>query len=73
MAGCRCRFPEGMAFRPDGIHEADPCIYEEKEVHTNATVIVCQCKNCGHISIEWIRTVRTEDIFLGDLVDEPEG
>lgn len=49
----KCNFPDGITIKPDGIHELDPCIYEEVEVHHNCTVMVYKCKKCGHIEIMW--------------------
>lgn len=51
----KCRFPEGIVIKPDGVNELDPCIYETVEVHHNVTVEVMRCKNCGHIEITWHR------------------
>ena len=39
----------------------DPCVYEEIEVHSNVTVEVWRCKNCGHIEIVWRRQEDTID------------
>ena len=52
----------GFRFCPDGVHELDPCLYEEIETHTNVTVHVMRCKKCGHIEISWERQDETEDI-----------
>lgn len=60
----KCSF-NGLTIKPDGIHELDPCVYEDIEMHTNCTVIVAKCKNCGNIDIRWIRQDDTEDIILG--------
>lgn len=51
----RCQFPNGMIVRPDGVHELDPCIYEEVEVVPHCTVHVLRCKRCSHMEIEWER------------------
>lgn len=58
--------------KPGGTHRIDPCLYETKEIHTNVTVIVSQCKICGHIDIQWERKDDTEDIIYGELGPEPE-
>lgn len=68
----RCRFPEGMTVKPDGIHPLDPCIYDDKEIHTNVTVYVSQCRECGHVDIKWERQEDTEDILQEPLGPEPE-
>lgn len=51
MPRCRCRFPDGLAVKPDGVHELDPCVYADKQVLRNVTVTVSQCIHCGHVSI----------------------
>lgn len=68
----RCRFPNGVAVKPDGIHPLDPCIYDDKEIHTNVTVYVGQCRECGHVDIRWERQEDTEDILMEPLGPEPE-
>lgn len=60
----KCCFPHGLTIKPDGQNELDPCVYEDIEMHTNVTVIVSKCKNCGHIELSWIRTDETEDYDL---------
>ena len=40
-------------YKPDGVNELDPCVYQEIETHTNCTVHVMKCKKCGHIEILW--------------------
>lgn len=44
-----------ISVKPDGVHELDPCVYEEVETVKNATVHVLRCKKCGHVEIEWER------------------
>lgn len=68
----KCSFQSGMKMSLDGVHEVDPCVYEDIEIHTNATVIVSRCKNCGGYSISWMRTDQTEDIILegGEIPEE---
>ena len=61
----KCRFPDGMSIKPDGIHELDPCIYETTEVYRNVTVEIRRCKNCGHIEIVWHRQDDTEEGDMG--------
>ena len=68
----KCQFPFGIVIKPDGRHRLDPCLYETKEIHTNVTVIVSQCKECGHIDIQGERQDDTEDIIYGELGPEPE-
>lgn len=66
----KCSFGAGIAIRPDGVHELDPCVYELAERHTNVTVEIWRCKNCGDISVEWHRTPKTEDEILIDIGDD---
>lgn len=60
--GCQFRDANGNAvtFKPDGVHEMSACEYEEIERHTNVTVIILRCKNCGDISIAWQRQENTD-------------
>jgi hypothetical protein len=51
-----------MVIKPDGIHELDPCIYEDIEMYTNVTVIISRCQKCGHIEISWMKQDNTEEI-----------
>lgn len=62
----KCKFPNGIKIKPDGINELDPCIYELIEVHRNVTVEVRRCKKCGNIDISWIRQEDTEDEIIED-------
>lgn len=58
----KCTLPDGIVFKPDGVNELDPCIYEEIEQYKNVTVHILRCKKCGHIEIEWERQEDTERI-----------
>ena len=51
----KCKHPNGIIIKPDGIHELDPCIYEEVERYENVTVIISKCIHCGEIDISWTR------------------
>lgn len=53
----KCRWPDGMDVKPDGVHSLDPCVYETVEVVENATVYVNRCSRCGHYEILWKRNV----------------
>jgi len=67
----KCQFPEGVTIKPDGIHELDPCVYEEVERYANVTVIVNRCKNCGHVELMWLRqedTVKLDED--GNFIEE---
>ena len=72
MSRCRCRFPAGITIKPDGVNRLDPCVYTEKELHTNVDLVISQCVKCGHITFEWHRTDQTEDIIYEKLDEEPE-
>ena len=63
----KCKFPDGVVIKPNGVDELDPCIYETVERHTNVTVEVRRCQRCGHIDIAWYRTDETEDIYFEPL------
>ena len=58
----KCSFQDGVTIKPDGVHELDPCIYEEIEKYVNVTVNVLRCKKCGHIDITWERQEDTYKI-----------
>lgn len=51
----RCSFGDGVTIKPDGIHEVDPCVYEEVETVKHCTVHVMRCKRCGHMEFMWER------------------
>ncbi len=51
----RCRFPDGVVIKPDGVNELDSCLYEEIETVEHCTVHILRCQRCGHIEIEWER------------------
>lgn len=67
----KCAFPNGIAIKPDGRSELDPCIYDVVERHRNVDVEVLRCKECGHIEVSWIRRDDTEDDVF-DMVDSGE-
>ena len=51
----KCEWPGGMTVLLDGVHELDPCVYEEVETIHNVTAHVLRCKQCGHIELEFTR------------------
>lgn len=59
---CKCSFGDGVVFKPDGINELDPCIYEDIEMYANVTVVVSRCKKCGNIDVHWMKQDDTEEI-----------
>ena len=59
--GCKCSF-DGVSICPDGIHELDPCVYEDIEKYVNVTVVISRCKKCGNIEMSWIRQENTEEL-----------
>jgi hypothetical protein len=58
----KCKFPEGIVIKPDGIHELDPCEYQEVERYANVTISIRRCKKCGNIDIAWFRQEDTEEL-----------
>lgn len=73
MQRCRCRMPAGLAIKPDGINDLEPCVYADKQVLRNVTVTVSQCIRCGHVSIAWSRQDDTEVIQYDELDEQPAG
>ena len=59
----KCKFPDGVTIKPDGVNDLDPCIYEEVEKYANVTVTVLRCARCGHTEILWERQEDTEKII----------
>lgn len=51
----KCKFIDDIVIKPDGVHELDPCCYEEIERWGNVTVVIQRCKNCGNIDIVWYK------------------
>ena len=58
----KCKFPDGIVIKPDGIHELDPCEYQEVERYANVTISIRRCKKCGSIDIAWFRQEDTEEL-----------
>lgn len=58
----KCKFPDGIVIKPDGIHELDPCEYQEVERYANVTISIRRCKKCGNIDIAWFRQEDTEEL-----------
>lgn len=58
----KCKLPNEMTIKPDGINELDPCVYEEIERYANVTISISRCRNCGHIDISWFRQEDTEEL-----------
>ena len=58
----KCKFPEGIVIKPDGIHELDPCEYQEVERYANVTISIRRCKKCRNIDIAWFRQEDTEEL-----------
>lgn len=58
----KCKFPEGIVIKPDGVHELDPCEYQEVERYANVTISIRRCKKCGNIDIAWFRQEDTEEL-----------
>ena len=66
----KCQFPDVVSIKPDGVNELVPCIYKDIEMHTNVTVVVSRCKNCGNVEISWHRQEDTIDYDLTEDNDE---
>lgn len=65
MASHKCTFGDEITritIRPDGMHELDPCLYQEIEAYENVTVHILRCVCCGHVTVEWERQDNTNDI-----------
>lgn len=60
----KCSWPEGISIRPDGIHELDPCVYQEVERYANVTVSIRKCLKCGDVNIVWYRQEDTEELEI---------
>lgn len=58
---CKCKFPNGITIKPDGVHELDPCAYKEIGRYANVTISILRCKKCGHVEISWFRQEDTEE------------
>lgn len=63
---CRCKFPDGFVFKPDGIHYLSPHAFELTEKYKNVTVEILRCKHCGEVSIGWYRQEDTEEVDIND-------
>ena len=63
---CKCQFPNGIVFKPDGINDLDPCRYIDIEIHKNVTVTVSKCKRCGQIDYSWKKQPNTKSIILSN-------
>lgn len=59
----KCSWGEGVSFRPDGVHELDPCIYEDVQIIKNVTVIVSRCMRCGNVVIGWKLQDNSEEVL----------
>ena len=42
----KCKFPDGITIKPDGVNELDPCIYEDIAKYKNVTITISKCKKC---------------------------
>jgi hypothetical protein len=60
----KCSFSDGVTIKPDGIHELDPCIYEEVERYANVTISIMRCKKCGNVEISWYKQEDTEELEI---------
>lgn len=69
MKLCKCKYPDGIMIKPDGVNELDPCLYETDRILTNCTVIISKCTKCGNIDVSWKRTDDTLEIEDSDLFE----
>ena len=60
----KCKFPDGITIKPDGIHELDPCVYQEVERYANVTISIKRCQKCGNLDISWFRQEDTEEMEI---------
>lgn len=53
----KCRLPDRISIKPDGINELDPCVYETVETMEFSKVPIevrlDRCVNCGYYEISW--------------------
>ena len=66
----KCKFPDGITVKPDGVNELDPCIYKDVKIITNATVTISRCVNCGNYEIMWQKSEDSEVIYLDPEEEE---
>lgn len=61
----KCEWPDGISFRPDGVNELDPCLYEDVEsIYISSlgiTIIVSKCVRCGNIDVSYIKDYEKEN------------
>ena len=58
----KCKFPDGVVVKLDGVHETKPHAYRLKQKLKNVTVEILECSECGDVSIGWYRQEDTEEI-----------
>lgn len=58
----KCKFPEGITVKPDGVHTMSPHAFKLKQKLKNVTIEILECSECGEISIGWYRQEDTEEI-----------
>lgn len=66
----KCKFPDGVVIKPDGVHNLDPCRYKLSEIHRNVTIEVLKCSVCGHVSIAWRPQPNTEHIIMEEKTND---
>ena len=67
----KCTYPAGISLKPDGVHELDPCLYETIEEHTNVTLSIMSCVNCGHTEFSWVKQDTTESTYSDSREKQP--
>ncbi len=66
----KCKFPDGVTIKPDGVNELDPCRYDEIAEYRNVTVQVWKCHKCGHIEFMWKRQDDTYKVTSEEEEDD---
>lgn len=49
----KCKWPDWLDIRPDGVHSLDPCVYATVETYKNVDVDLDKCQICGHQELSW--------------------
>ena len=58
----KCKFPNGITIKPDGVHTMSPHAFKLVQKLKNVTIEILECSECGEISIGWYRQEDTEEV-----------
>lgn len=58
----KCKFPNGITIKPDGVHTMSPHTFKLAQKLKNVTIEILECSECGEISIGWYRQEDTEEV-----------